>query len=124
MKSVSQSAMLLSSHSHDLGSSSVLRRGLKNINPPIWCMPLIGMNSILLSLLSPVSPQCRYDLKSLFEKAFGDFTVNVQGISRVGVFLSLYFAYLTSIDRACSLFERSTGVRKVLETTSSYKSAA
>lgn len=26
---------------------------------------------------------CRYDLNALFSKAFGDFTVNVQGLSRV-----------------------------------------
>jgi hypothetical protein len=26
----------------------------------------------------------RYDLNALFAKAFGDFTVNVQGLSRVG----------------------------------------
>lgn len=41
----------------------------------------------------------RYDLKALFEKAFGDFSVNVQGLSR-GMFLfkAFYWGQLGARD--------------------------
>lgn len=43
------------------------------------------------------SPVFRYDLNALFLKAFGDFTVNVQGLSRVR------FLYFTNLRAQSSL---------------------
>ena len=64
--------------------SFVRRRGLKNTGCRIWFMRLIGERHSCGCLLCFLTLDVgRYDLKGLFEKAFGDFTVNVQGLSRV-----------------------------------------
>lgn len=67
-----------------LSYSFVRRRGRKNIGCQIWFMRLIGETRSCACLLDFLTLDVhRYDLKGLFEKAFGDFTVNVQGLSRV-----------------------------------------
>ena len=64
-------------------SSFAPSHGRRNEDLPTWFLHPIGKlssilrNSVLNVLVS------RYDLNSLFAKAFGNFSVNVQGLSRV-----------------------------------------
>ena len=66
-----------------LMNSFVLRRGQQSTSRRIWFTHLTGEKKILLLLPEAKLTHPRYDLNALFMKAFGDFTVNVQGLSRV-----------------------------------------
>lgn len=73
-------------HSHLLDFSFVPVLGLWTDGHLIWSLHLIGelfMHS-LIYILKLMSIK-RYDLNSLFNKAFGNFSINVQGLSRVSM---------------------------------------
>lgn len=63
-----------------------------------------------------------YDLDSLFNKKYGEFTVNVQGLSRVICLLqSIFCLHLILLSRECFLSRLFTGVTKALVITSVFK---
>lgn len=63
-----------------------------------------------------------YDLDSLFNKKYGEFTVNVQGLSRVICLLqSIFCLHLILLSRECFLSRLFIGVTKALVITSVFK---
>ena len=66
--------------------SFALRLGHLNTNRTRWYMRLTGVYCHLFGNMRSIKSTHvygRYDLNALFAKEFGNFTVNVQGLSRV-----------------------------------------
>ena len=63
--------------------SSVLHLGLLTNSYPTWFTHHTGKRTPSYNSMQHFDNTPRYDLNALFAKAFGDFTVNVQGLSRV-----------------------------------------
>jgi hypothetical protein len=63
-----------------------------------------------------------YDLRALFDKAFGDFTVNVQGLSRVSSPETNSTLVNRVWRRGCFRGTPSTGVKVELARTTHYRS--